>query len=151
MFALQNSWFCAVSSTLKLDESKHRYKGRIVYRGDKVFTQNGDIVLFTEVSTSPTTLIALNVCLWWGALEGMLHQLETQCKHSCRAIFLKMSSRSLFCHDNCGLASEIQIQWQSCREASKVLIRTSAGWPLMARVFGDPDLQNWSSTNPGVP
>ena len=33
-------------------------------------TQNGDIVLFTEVSTSPTTIIALNMCLWWGALDG---------------------------------------------------------------------------------
>ena len=54
----------------ELDASKQKYKGRIVYRGDKVMTQNGDIVLFTEVSTSPTTIIALNMCLWWGALDG---------------------------------------------------------------------------------
>ena len=54
----------------ELDVTKQKYKGRIVYRGDKVLTQNGDIVLFTEVSTSPTTMIALNMCLWWGALDG---------------------------------------------------------------------------------
>ena len=59
--------FCGIKHA-ELDETLHKHKGRIVHRGDKVFTQNGDIVLFTEVSTSPTTLIALNVCLWWGAL-----------------------------------------------------------------------------------
>ena len=54
----------------ELDVTKQKYKGRIVYRGEKVLTQNGDIVLSTEVSTSPTTMIALNMCLWWGALDG---------------------------------------------------------------------------------
>ena len=54
----------------ELDESKQRYKGRIVYRGDRVLNQTGDVVLFTEVATSPTTIIALNLCLWWGPVAG---------------------------------------------------------------------------------
>ena len=89
----------------ELDESKHKYKGRIVYRGDKVFTQNGDIVLFTEVSTSPTTLIALNVCLWWGALEGHATSTADAVQAFLQSYLPEMSSRSLFCHGNCGWAS----------------------------------------------
>ena len=54
----------------ELDVSQRKYKGRIVYRGDKVLTQDGDVVFFNEVSTTPTTLTALNVVLWWGAQAG---------------------------------------------------------------------------------
>ena len=55
---------------IELDPSHHKFKGRIVYRGDRVHTQDGDAVFFNEVSTTPTTLTALNVTLWWGAQEG---------------------------------------------------------------------------------
>ena len=47
-----------------------KYKGRIVYRGDNIRDQNDQIILFDETSTTPTSLVALNLCLWFGCRAG---------------------------------------------------------------------------------
>ena len=91
---------------IELHESKHRYKGRIVYRGE-VPTQHGDTVLFTEASTSPTTMTELNLCLWWGCVEGQQLRQLTLFRHFCKAICQKKSSRMLCCQDNSGYASGV--------------------------------------------
>ena len=52
----------------ELEEQFHRYKGRIVYRGDQIRNQSGDHVFFaeSETATTPTTIAALNLTLWYG-------------------------------------------------------------------------------------
>ena len=52
----------------EMDETYHRHKGRIVYRGDLIRNQFGDHVFFTEneAATTPTAIAALNMTLWYG-------------------------------------------------------------------------------------
>ena len=47
----------------------HKYKGRIVYRGDYVTDESHNIVFFEETATTPTALTALNLTLWFGCLK----------------------------------------------------------------------------------
>ena len=47
-----------------------KFKGRIVYRGDRVLDEFNNLVFFEETSTTPTGLIALNTSLFWGCLPG---------------------------------------------------------------------------------
>ena len=47
----------------------HRYKGRIVYRGDYITDESHNIVFFEETATTPTALTALNLTLWFGCLK----------------------------------------------------------------------------------
>ena len=82
------------------------------------------------------------LCILGGAhWKGMLHQLQTRCKHSWRAVFLKTSSHLsfyvilYFATTNVVEQVVIEIQWQSCREASKVIKGTSAGCPLGQKFF----------------
>ena len=54
------------------DISCHKYKGRIVYRGDDIRDAEGAQVVFDpiETSTNPTALIALNLTLFFGMMKG---------------------------------------------------------------------------------
>ena len=54
----------------ELSAAEHRFKGRIVYRGDRVLDENNQLVFFSETSTNPTALTALNACLWYGCLPN---------------------------------------------------------------------------------
>ena len=54
----------------ELSAAEHRLKGRIVYRGDRVLDENNQLVFFSETSTNPTALTALNACLWYGCLPN---------------------------------------------------------------------------------
>ena len=47
----------------------HKYKGRIVYRGDYITDESHNIVFFEETATTPTALTALNLTLWFGCLK----------------------------------------------------------------------------------
>ena len=47
----------------------HKYKGRIVYRGDYITDESHNIVFFEETATTPTALTALNLALWFGCLK----------------------------------------------------------------------------------
>ena len=46
----------------------HRYKGRIVYRGDQIRDESNQLVLFEETATTPTALATLNLTLWFGCM-----------------------------------------------------------------------------------
>ena len=52
----------------ELDPIHHRYKGRIVFRGDQVRDEFGNAVLFgsDETATTPTGLVGLAACLFFG-------------------------------------------------------------------------------------
>ena len=54
------------------DVSLHKYKGRIVYRGDDIPDQDGYQVVFVpiETSTNPTALVALNITSFYGMLQN---------------------------------------------------------------------------------
>ena len=52
----------------ELEPSQWKYKGRIVYRGDRIRDTDGNVVLFQETATSPTAIIALQITLWFGML-----------------------------------------------------------------------------------
>ena len=54
----------------ELEPEHWRWKGRIVYRGDRVFDEHHNWLLFDETSTTPTSLVALNVALWYACLPG---------------------------------------------------------------------------------
>ena len=54
----------------ELDPSQWRWKGRFVYRGDRVFDENHNLTLFEETATTPTSLVELNVALWSSCQEG---------------------------------------------------------------------------------
>ena len=55
----------------EMPEEYHQYKGRIVYRGDRITNQMGDHVLFSEneTATTPNAIAALNLTLWYGAMS----------------------------------------------------------------------------------
>ena len=55
----------------EMPEEYHQYKGRIVYRGDRITNQMGDHVFFSEneTATTPTAIAALNLTLWYGAMS----------------------------------------------------------------------------------
>ena len=53
----------------ELSPECHKYKGRIVYRGDYITDESHNIVLFEETATTPTALTALNLTLWFGCLK----------------------------------------------------------------------------------
>ena len=69
----------------ELPEVFHRYKGRIVYRGDQIRNQSGEHVFFAEneTATTPTARAALN--LTCGLVSGPLYLAQTVCKHTCSA------------------------------------------------------------------
>ena len=50
----------------EMSEEHHKYKGRIVYRGDQIRNEENQLVLFEETATTPTALAALNLALWFG-------------------------------------------------------------------------------------
>ena len=50
----------------ELEPSQWTYKGRVVYRGDRIRDTDGNIILFQETATSPTAIIALQITLWFG-------------------------------------------------------------------------------------
>ena len=54
----------------EMPEEFHKYKGRIVYRGDQIRNQSGEHVFFTEneTATTPTAIAALNLTLWFGLM-----------------------------------------------------------------------------------
>ena len=67
----------------ELPEEFHRYKGRIVHRGDQIRNQSGEHVFFAEneTATTPTAIAALNLTLWFG-LRAIV---SCVCKHTCSA------------------------------------------------------------------
>lgn len=54
----------------ELEPSHWKWKGRIVYRGDQVRDQDNNVLLFDQTATTPTSLVALNVALWFACLSG---------------------------------------------------------------------------------
>ena len=48
---------------------QHKYKRRIVYRGDLIRNESDELVLYADTATTPTALVALNVALFYGACE----------------------------------------------------------------------------------
>ena len=52
----------------ELEPHLQKYKGRIVYRGDRVLDEHSNLVIFQDTATTPTALTALNLCLWFGSL-----------------------------------------------------------------------------------
>ena len=54
----------------ELEPSKWKYKGRIVYRGDRIRDSEGNIILFQETATTPTAIISLQITLWFGMKHG---------------------------------------------------------------------------------
>ena len=56
----------------ELHPSQHKYKGRIVFRGDQVRDADGNPILFgsEETATTPTGLVGLAACLFFGLRPG---------------------------------------------------------------------------------
>ena len=48
----------------------HKYKGRIVFRGDNVKDQNGDWAIFQEIYASPTAIHSVNSNIAYGCIAG---------------------------------------------------------------------------------
>ena len=55
---------------IELEPHLHKWKGRIVYRGDYVTDASHNIVLFDDTATSPTALTSLNLTFWFGCRQG---------------------------------------------------------------------------------
>ncbi|CAE7214446.1 unnamed protein product, partial [Symbiodinium sp. KB8] len=54
----------------ELPEEFRKFKGRVVYRGDKIYDELGNLVQFTDTATNPTAITALNVALWFACMPG---------------------------------------------------------------------------------
>ena len=54
----------------ELPQQQWKYKGRICYHGDNIFDAHGNHVLFEETATTPTSLVALNLALFFGCRDG---------------------------------------------------------------------------------
>lgn len=48
---------------------QHKYKGRVVYRGDLIRNESDELALNADTATTPTALVVLNVALFFGACE----------------------------------------------------------------------------------
>ena len=48
---------------------QHKYKGRIVYRGDLIKNESDELVLYADTATTPTSLVALNLALFFGTCK----------------------------------------------------------------------------------
>jgi len=48
----------------------HKYKGRIVFRGDNVKDENGAVAVFQELSASPTAITTANANIAYGQIPG---------------------------------------------------------------------------------
>lgn len=55
----------------EMSPEHHKYKGRIVYRGDAIRDENHQRILFEDTATTPTALAALNLTLWWGCVTTL--------------------------------------------------------------------------------
>ena len=51
-------------------DPSRKYKGRVVFLGDRVRDQNGKVVVFEELSSSPAALEAGKLCDLYGRLMG---------------------------------------------------------------------------------
>ena len=62
---------CGVKHS-ELHPSQHKYKGRIVFRGDQIRDADGNAIVFAteETATTPTGLVGLAACLWYGLRPG---------------------------------------------------------------------------------
>ena len=49
----------------ELPQQQWKYEGRICYRGDNIFDAHGNHVLFDETATTPMSLVALNLALFF--------------------------------------------------------------------------------------
>ena len=54
----------------ELSPEHWRWKGRICYRGDIVRDPWNNILMLEETATTPTSVVALNVALWFASLPG---------------------------------------------------------------------------------
>jgi len=54
----------------ELAADKHKYKGRIFFRGDNVKDQDGAVAVFQELSASPTSVQDANSNIAYGLLPG---------------------------------------------------------------------------------
>ena len=54
----------------ELGPQHHKYKGRIVYRGDYITDASGNQVFFDDTATTPTGLVGLGVTLFYGLRPG---------------------------------------------------------------------------------
>ena len=54
----------------ELEPEHWKWKGRICYRGDIVRDAWNKILMFEETATTPTSLVALNVALWFASLPN---------------------------------------------------------------------------------
>ena len=65
----------------EMPPTQHKYKGRIVFRGDCVKDENGAPAIFQELSASPTGINTANSVIAFGSIEGS----KVQCSDAVRA------------------------------------------------------------------
>ena len=64
----------------EMEEDKHVYKGRVVYRGDATKDEQGLPALFRELHSLPTNMQAINLTLFLGLCSGFLVQAADACQ-----------------------------------------------------------------------
>jgi len=77
--------FCGIKHWEQPVEA-HKYKGRIVYRGDLIRNESDEIVLYADTATTPTALTALNLTLFFGSCEHNLISLSDAMQAFLRAL-----------------------------------------------------------------
>ena len=55
----------------EMSAEHHRYKGRIVYRGDAIRDEHHQYVLLEDTATTPTALAGLSPTLWVGCMTAL--------------------------------------------------------------------------------
>ena len=111
-----------------------KFKGRIVYRGDRVLDEFNNLVFFEETSTTPTGLIALNTSLFWDCLPGD----SVSCSDAIQAYLQSELKEETYVI----LPKELWLPgWEerfgsACsRQATQKPLRPSSGRPAVARVL----------------
>ena len=62
------------NSELDISNPSRKYKGRVVFQGNKVFDQNWDVAMFNEMSSCPATMQAAKAADAYGLLPGHMVQ-----------------------------------------------------------------------------
>ena len=104
-----------------------KYKGRIVYRGDLIKHEAGEIVLYAVTATTPTALVPLDLVLFYGSCENNVISLSDAVQ---AFLYQRPSKRKLgcWCHTSCGFRAgdaPVRRSWNSTLSQPVFISRSS--------------------------
>ena len=79
-----NAHFARVFATTgikhyEMDKSHHKWKTRVVFGGDNIKTADGNVALFQDVGTTPSTMTSARACMAVSCMQPEMRRLQSDC------------------------------------------------------------------------